>query len=118
VTAPESQLLPGHSSSEGNALNRLGFLSAVAALVVPAAAAAAVAVAGAVPASASAASGPIVTGVHTVALIDCAAGQQPENVAVNPDQSLTVSMLGSLNRPGHADPLLLRQPGQGQKRMW
>ena len=115
MTAPESQLLPGHSSSEGNALNRLGFLLAVAALVVPAAA---VAVAGAVPASASAASGPIVTGVHTVALFDCAAGQQPESVTVNPDQSLTVSMLGFLNRPGHADPLLLRQPGQGQKRMW
>jgi hypothetical protein len=93
-------------------LNRLGFLSAVAALVVPAAAAAAVAVAGAVPASASAASGPIVTGVHTVALFDCAAGQQPESVTVNPDQSLTASMLGFLNRQ---PPELLRISPPGQQ---
>lgn len=78
-------------------MNRLSFHSAVAALVVPAAAVAAVAVAGTVPASASTASGPIVTGLHTVASFDYATGQQPESITVNPDQSLTVSMLGYLN---------------------
>ncbi len=93
-------------------MNRISFHSAVAALVVPAAAVAAVAVAGAVPASASAASGPIVTGVRTVASFDYAAGQQPESVTVNPDQSLTVSLLGFLNRQ---PPELLRISPSGQQ---
>jgi hypothetical protein len=75
-------------------LNRLSFHSAVAALAVPAAALAAVAVVGAGPASASTPSGPIVTDVHTVASFDYATGQQPESMTVNPDRSLTVSMLG------------------------
>jgi len=79
-------------------LNRLSFHSAVAALVVPAAlAAATLTVAGAAPASASTASTPVVTDVHTVVAFDYAAGQQPENVTINPDQSLTVSQLGFLN---------------------
>ena len=104
MTAPERQLPTRKSSPErpdpvshllkGNALNRLSLHSAVAALVVPAAAVAAVAIAGAAPASASAASRPVVTGVHTVASFDYATGQQPESVTVNPDRSLTVSMLG------------------------
>ena len=93
-------------------MNRLSFHSAVAALVVPAAAAAAVAVAGAVPASASVASRPIVTGVHTVASFDYATGQQPESVTVNPDRSLTVSMLGYLNGQ---PPELLRVSPSGQQ---
>jgi hypothetical protein len=92
-------------------VNRLSFHSAVAALVVPAAAAA-VAIAGTVPASASAASGPIVTGVHTVASFDYATGQQPESMTVNPDQSLTVSMLGYLNGQ---PPELLRISRSGQQ---
>jgi len=93
-------------------LNRISFHSAVAALVVPAAAVAAVAIAGTVPASASAASGPVVTGVHTVASFDYAAGQQPESMTVNPDQSLTVSMLGYLNGQ---PPELLRISRSGQQ---
>jgi hypothetical protein len=93
-------------------LNRLSFHSAVAALVVPAAAVAAVAVASAVPASASAAGGPVVTGVRTVASFDYAAGQQPESVTVNPDRSLTVSMLGFLNGQ---PPELLRVSPSGQQ---
>jgi hypothetical protein len=92
-------------------LNRISFNSAVAALVAPAAAVAAVAVPGAAPASAST-GGPIVTGVHTVASFDYAAGQQPESVTVNPDQSLTISMLGFLNRQ---PPELLRISRSGQQ---
>jgi hypothetical protein len=61
-------------------LNRLSSHSAAAALDVPAA----LAVAGAVPASASTASAPVVTDVRTVVAFDYAAGQQPENVTINP----------------------------------
>ncbi len=43
---------------------------------------------------------------------DYAAGQQPENVTVNPDRSLTVSMLGFLNRQ---PPELLRVSASGQQ---
>ncbi|HEY3605872.1 MAG TPA: hypothetical protein VGL06_00135 [Pseudonocardiaceae bacterium] len=89
-------------------MKRLRLHSAVAALVVPAATA--VAVAGAVPASASV--GPIITGVHTVASFDYAAGQQPESVTVDPDRSLTISMLGFLN---HQPPELLRISPTGQQ---
>ena len=70
------------------------------------------AVASAVPAAASAASGPIVTDVHTVASFDYATGQQPESVTVNPDRSLTVSMLGYLNGQ---PPELLRISRSGQQ---
>lgn len=79
---------------------------------MPAAAVAAVAVASAVSASASAARGPIVTDVHTVASFDYATGQQPESMTVNPDRSLTVSMLGFLNRQ---PPELLRISPSGQQ---
>jgi hypothetical protein len=79
---------------------------------VPAAAVAAVSIASAVPASASAADGPIVTDLHTVASFDYATGQQPESVTVNPDQSLTVSMLGYLNGQ---PPELLRVSPSGQQ---
>lgn len=40
--------------------------------------------------------GAVITNVHTVATFDYAAGGQPENVSVNPDGSLTVSLLGFL----------------------
>ena len=93
-------------------MNRLSLHSAVAALVVPAAAVAAVAIAGTAPASASAAGGPIVTDVHTVASFDYAAGQQPESVTVNPDRSLTVSMLGFFTQQ---PPELLRISPSGQQ---
>jgi hypothetical protein len=89
---------------------RLSSHSAVAALIVPAVAA--LAAAGAAPALASAASGPVVTDVHTVVAFDYAAGQQPENVTVNPDRSLTVSQLGFLN---HQPPELLRISPSGQQ---
>jgi hypothetical protein len=92
-------------------LNRLSFHSAVAALVVPAVAAV-LAAAATAPASASVAGGPVVTGVRTVASFDYAAGQQPESVTVNPDQSLTVSMLGFLNGQ---PPELLRISRSGQQ---
>ena len=98
---------------KGNALNRLSFHSAVAALVVPAAAVAAVAVASAVPASASAASGPIVTDVHTVVSFDYATtGQTPESFTVSPGRSLTVSMLGFFT---HQPPELLHVSPSGQQ---
>ncbi|MFD3308669.1 hypothetical protein [Streptomyces sp. NPDC058694] len=44
---------------------------------------------------------PIVTNVKTLATFDFTAGDSPENITVNPDGSLTVSMLGSVagNRP-------------------
>ena len=89
-------------------MNRLSFHAAVAALIVPAA----LAVAAASPVSASTARGPIVTGVHTLAAFNYAAGQQPENVTINPDRSLTVSQLGFLNGQ---PPTLLRISPSGRQ---
>ncbi|WP_280875408.1 hypothetical protein [Streptomyces pseudovenezuelae] len=75
---------------------------------------------------ASAASGqaqpkPVVTHVKTVASFDFAVGDAPENVTLNPDGSLTVSMLGGSagRRPalvrvdvsGHRAVLVAGQPG-------
>ncbi|GEM_PF-1943466 len=77
---------------ERNAINELRSYPAIAALVLPA-----IVFAGAAPASAWAANEPVVTDVRTMAACDYAAGQQPENVTVTPDGSLTVSMLGFLN---------------------
>ena len=93
-------------------MNRISFRSAVAALAVPAAAVAAVAIAGAVPASASAAGGPIVTGVHTVTSFDYATGQTPESITVSPGRSLTVSTLGIFT---HQPPELLHVSPSGQQ---
>jgi hypothetical protein len=93
-------------------LNRISFRSAVAALAVPAAAVAAVAIVGAVPASASAAGGPIVTGVHTVTSFDYATGQTPESITVSPGRSLTVSTLGIFT---HQPPELLHVSPSGQQ---
>ncbi|WP_327725405.1 hypothetical protein [Streptomyces europaeiscabiei] len=39
---------------------------------------------------------PVVTDVKTLAAFDFTAGDSPENITVNPDNSLTVSMLGSV----------------------
>jgi hypothetical protein len=64
---------------------------------------------------------PIVTHVKTVASFDFAVGDAPENVTLNPDGSLTVSMLGGSvgRRPalvrgdvsGHREVLVTGQPG-------
>ena len=87
------------------------------------------AAAGTLPASASAAAASqagacsrVVTGVHTVAAFNYAAGQQTENVTVNPGGSFTVSMLGvltgkppeliRLSRPGHVTVLVTGKPGE------
>lgn len=91
-------------------MNRIRPYSALAALIVPAVTV--LAVAGATAASASAANGPVVTDVRTAAAFDYAAGQQPENVTINPDGSLTISMLGFLNGQ---PPELLRISGSGQQ---
>lgn len=43
---------------------------------------------------------PVITQVKTAASFDFAAGDSPENINVNPDRSLTVSMLGvPANKP-------------------
>ncbi|QJT06665.1 hypothetical protein G9272_05790 [Streptomyces asoensis] len=39
---------------------------------------------------------PVVTNVKTLATIDFTSGDSPENITVNPDSSLTISMLGSV----------------------
>lgn len=49
---------------------------------------------------------------HAVASFDFAAGEAPENVTVNPDGSLTVSMLGS---PAGERPVLLRIGQNGER---
>ncbi|MCX4766976.1 hypothetical protein OG562_39635 [Streptomyces sp. NBC_01275] len=64
---------------------------------------------------------PVVTHVKTVASFDFAVGDAPENVTLNPDGSLTVSMLGGSvgRRPalvrvdvsGHREVLVAGQPG-------
>lgn len=58
------------------------------------------------------AAGAAITDVRTVATFDYAAGGQPENVTLNPDGSMTMSMLGFLNgRP----PQLLRIGPSGRR---
>lgn len=64
---------------------------------------------------------PVVTHVKTVAAFDFSVGDAPENVTLNPDGSLTVSMLGGSagRRPalvrvdgsGHREVLVAGQPG-------
>jgi hypothetical protein len=73
----------------------LGIRVAAALLAVPAA------VAFGAPSALGAATGSstssaVITNVKTVATFDFAAGGQPENVTINPDGSLTVSLLGFL----------------------
>ncbi|WP_410611269.1 SMP-30/gluconolactonase/LRE family protein [Amycolatopsis sp. lyj-109] len=64
------------------------------------------------PGTALAVQRPIVTDVRTVQAFDFSAGQSPENITVDPDGSLTVSMLGS---PAGQRPQLLRI-GPGARR--
>ncbi|MCX4703252.1 SMP-30/gluconolactonase/LRE family protein [Streptomyces sp. NBC_01352] len=64
---------------------------------------------------------PVVTDVKTLATFDFTAGDSPENLTVNPDNSLTVSMLGSVagKRPalvridpsGRSQVIVAGQPG-------
>lgn len=64
---------------------------------------------------------PVVTDVKTLASFDFAAGDAPENITVNPDNSLTVSLLGSVagKRPalvrispsGRTEMIVAGQPG-------
>jgi hypothetical protein len=62
-------------------------------------------------ATGSGATGAAITNVHTVATFDYAAGGQPESITINPDGSLTVSLLGFLTgRP----PELLHMSPTGQ----
>ncbi|MCX5097691.1 SMP-30/gluconolactonase/LRE family protein [Streptomyces sp. NBC_00365] len=67
--------------------------------------------------SASAAPGgspaqPVITQVKTAAAFDFAAGDSPENINVNPDGSLTVSLLGV---PANKPPKLIRITPSGQR---
>ncbi|MFJ8111002.1 hypothetical protein [Streptomyces sp. NPDC096132] len=59
---------------------------------------------------------PVVTGVRTLAALDFAAGDSPENVTVNPDSSLTVSTLGGSSAAGER-PSLLRIGPSGRTRV-
>ncbi|RPE39142.1 SMP-30/gluconolaconase/LRE-like protein [Streptomyces sp. Ag109_O5-1] len=54
---------------------------------------------------------PVVTDVKTVAPFDWSAGEVPENITVNPDSTLTVSMLGSY---AGQRPELVRLSANGQ----
>jgi sugar lactone lactonase YvrE len=55
---------------------------------------------------------PLVTHVETAAVFDFASGDSPENITVNPDGSLTVSMLGA---PAHKPPKLIRITRSGHR---
>jgi hypothetical protein len=56
---------------------------------------------------------PVVTAVKTVTPFDWSAGEVPENITVNPDSTLTVSMLGSY---AGERPELVRVSADGQDR--
>jgi outer membrane protein assembly factor BamB len=74
--------------------------AALAILVVPAAVALAAACASAAAAAPASArhdgTGAVITDLRTVETFNFEAGGQPENVTINPDRSLTVSLLGFL----------------------
>ena len=55
---------------------------------------------------------PVITQVKTAAAFDFSAGDSPENINVNPDRSLTVSMLGV---PANKPPKLVRITPSGQR---
>ncbi|WEH13030.1 hypothetical protein [Streptomyces sp. VNUA24] len=59
---------------------------------------------------------PVVTGVRTLAALDFAAGESPENITLNPDNSLTVSTLGGSSAAGER-PALLRIDPSGRTRV-
>ncbi|MCX5356264.1 hypothetical protein OG901_53420 [Streptomyces mirabilis] len=64
---------------------------------------------------------PVVTDVKTLASFDFSAGDSPENITVNPDNSLTISMLGSvagkrpalvrIDQSGRSKVIVAGQPG-------
>jgi len=56
---------------------------------------------------------PVVTSIKTVAPFDWSAGEVPENITVNPDSTLTISMLGSY---AGKRPELVRLSANGQHR--
>ncbi|WP_308286583.1 SMP-30/gluconolactonase/LRE family protein [Streptomyces griseorubiginosus] len=56
---------------------------------------------------------PVVSGVRTLAAFDFTSGEAPENIAVNPDNSLTVSTLGGHAAAGER-PALLRVETSGR----
>jgi hypothetical protein len=56
--------------------------------------------------------GPVITKLRTVATFDFAAGGQPESLTLNPDGSMTVSLLGLLTGQ---PPQLLRISSSGQR---
>jgi hypothetical protein len=100
--------------------------AALATLVVAAAVAlgaASASVAAAAPASArQGGTGPVITGLRTVETFNYEAGGQPENLTINPDGSLTVSLLGFLtgqppqllhiSRSGRVTVLVTGEPGE------
>ncbi|GAB2889466.1 hypothetical protein GCM10027074_67270 [Streptomyces deserti] len=55
---------------------------------------------------------PVITNVKTAAAFDFASGDSPENITVNPDGSLTVSLLGA---PAHKPPKLIRITSSGHR---
>lgn len=55
---------------------------------------------------------PVITQVKTAAAFDFASGDSPENITVNPDGSLTVSLLGV---PANKPPKLIRSTSSGQR---
>ncbi|WP_369254323.1 hypothetical protein [Streptomyces sp. R35] len=55
---------------------------------------------------------PVITQVKTTAAFDFAAGDSPENINVNPNGSLTVSLLGV---PANKPPKLVRIASSGQR---
>ncbi|MFF8022111.1 SMP-30/gluconolactonase/LRE family protein [Streptomyces sp. NPDC007896] len=57
-----------------------------------------------------ASSKPVVADVRTLAALDFTAGDSPENIAVNPDNSLTVSTLGGHTAAGERPALLRIDP--------
>jgi sugar lactone lactonase YvrE len=57
---------------------------------------------------------PVVTGVRTLAALDFTAGDSPENITVNPDNSLAVSTLGGRSAAGER-PTLVRIDPSGRR---
>ena len=100
--------------------------AALTILVVPAAvalgAASASAASAAPPSARQGGTGPVITGLRTVETFNYDAGGQPENVTINPDGSLTVSLLGFLtgqppqllhiSRSGQVTVLVTGKPGE------
>jgi sugar lactone lactonase YvrE len=93
-------------------MKRFRTQAVIAALIVPAVVVAVGATSASAASRQAGRGGPVITHVRTVTTFDYAAGQQPENVTINPDGSLTISMLGFLNGQ---PPELLRISRSGQR---